>query len=117
MIPINHIKDNEIMNFSLRDTGIYRTDAMGNVVARLMTIIQGNGEQPNIENINLYFGELVGHVESMSNIMDVALDLQKLYREFYIAFNNLLLLNSIELMTITKLYVLDKDGHLLIIRM
>lgn len=117
MIPINYIKDNETMNFSLRNQGIYRTDAIGQVISKLIGVIQRNNEQPNMENVNLYFGELVSHVESMSNILDVAVDLQKLYREFYIAFNHLLLSNQIELMTITKLYVLDKDGNILIIRM
>lgn len=105
------------MNFSLRNTGIYRTDAMACMIAKLANVIKSNQEQPNIENVNLYFGELVGHVESMSNILDVAVDLQKLYREFYIAFNHLLLSNQIELMTITKLYVLDMMGNILIIRM
>lgn len=117
MIPINCIKDDETLNFSLRNVGIYRTDTMSQVVGKLVTVIQNNKEQANMENVNLYFGELVGHVEGMSNILDVARDLQFLYREFYIAFNNLLLSNNMELMTIINMHVLDHDGNILIIRM
>ena len=100
--------------FSLQQLGVYRTEAMGSVINNLIGVIISNNEKPTMDIVNSYFNELFCAYERMVNIHDMPIDIAKVYREFYIAFSQLLTVYGIELFTIKDIYVLDDMGNLFI---